>query len=501
MSNHVDLDHFLANNIALTPAERVKMKAILAESYSYAGHLASRITTLRMELERTHREHRRVSANIHKATLVLAPARALPAEILSEIFFWVAMDGEPQRRHRPRGPPPWRLGLVCRYWRNIALALPVLWSRFSVGGHETRARPPSDRQQHAFVAQAEQLARSGRSPLFVSFTWSKDSVDTTISLMGMLMEHSGRWKEFAFYAIHDVDTFFAFLRPISGRLSTVENLRCSCYHPLNSPVDLFSDVPRLAELDFMVERNDIEMPWHRVTKCYMEGLLEEHLPSLELAHNLVELFLNVQPPDFLDPEPDTITLPRLRTLFVLETVVLRFFTTPELQRLHLTSGDLDLAAEFFKRSQCQLDILALSEEERREEGMIISEFVDLLRYMPRLKVLIITGQTRLSEHPEGNRSYDHDLNSLFTAMKIDGPESSALVPQLSTFFFGLDQNVFMDQTFQTMICSRRGPLTRVVVEMTSKEYFSVGDWEGADPTIEWMEYSEIQDVQYSYFYR
>ncbi|KAJ7608225.1 hypothetical protein FB45DRAFT_690462, partial [Roridomyces roridus] len=60
--------------------------------------------------------------SIRKHSAILSAVRRMPPELWNEIF-----------KSASFAAPPWSLGLVCRSWRNVALANPYLWSYINAG--------------------------------------------------------------------------------------------------------------------------------------------------------------------------------------------------------------------------------------------------------------------------------------------------------------------------------------------------------------------------------
>lgn len=77
----------------------------------------AKLSVLRIMTERLLQDRKR-------ALQASAPIKRLPPELLSRMFELAA------REHQNL---PWRISLVCRSWREVALATPSLWSNISIG--------------------------------------------------------------------------------------------------------------------------------------------------------------------------------------------------------------------------------------------------------------------------------------------------------------------------------------------------------------------------------
>ncbi|KAL1744073.1 hypothetical protein HDZ31DRAFT_39526, partial [Schizophyllum fasciatum] len=63
------------------------------------------------------------------------PISSIPSELLAEIFFYCSLPelkNRPGLHHAYLGGGPVAASQVCRYWRQIAYAHPVLWSHIYV---------------------------------------------------------------------------------------------------------------------------------------------------------------------------------------------------------------------------------------------------------------------------------------------------------------------------------------------------------------------------------
>ncbi|KAJ7056928.1 hypothetical protein C8F01DRAFT_1372254 [Mycena amicta] len=486
------LGHFLATNVAPVDMERTSLQNILEDRRSRTTGLVSQIAAVQLELQRLVQQQRETDEQISQLTTVLAPVRRIPNEILCEIFLWAA------KHHGDLAP--WRLGHISSHWRAVALSFPPLWSSFAV--HDRCADRPNVRKARL----AAQLTRSANAPLSIRLWWTEQSEETEASLIRTLVSQSPRWRKLMVCPSGDADAFFSLLQPVKWRLGKLEKLHCQLYSRLRKSVDIFLHLPNLQHLNFMVQHNNLRLSWDQVVYCYMEGLLCEHLENLGEAHNLVDLHLNVDHEGLI--HGSMVTLPNLRRLYIIRTEGLSHFTAPKLEGLNASTQELDFIPPFLQRSNCQLSVLVLFEEDETEITM--PELISVLRCVPSLSTLLILGRARL---PGGFRfpgdcPHIHDLHVLFTAMTLSGSLSD-LLPRLSTLFFGLEQNPFAGDAFLTMVRSRllaHNPhrLTRVVVEDTSEPFLDDEDLNELTRQglrFEWMDFGAISEVEESYFPR
>lgn len=114
------LAELISSNVPPSALELERARALLTDSRSHAALLRLQISELESELSTATKQ-------IELYNQILSPIRRLPAEILTEIFLWLA-------------PTPGRhasnehlvLCAICRSWREIALGISQLWNTLSI---------------------------------------------------------------------------------------------------------------------------------------------------------------------------------------------------------------------------------------------------------------------------------------------------------------------------------------------------------------------------------
>ncbi|KAF6745357.1 hypothetical protein DFP72DRAFT_1077512 [Ephemerocybe angulata] len=196
----------------------------------YRRKLAHRIQDLEREL-----------AMLRSCQNAVIPAYRLPAKILSEIFpYNLAMDFEHPFDQglyvykKSRSMSWLRVASVCRYWREVALACPTLWSSIVM--------------EHPYTTQT-MLARS-----------------KTSSISAYYQNSSGQ---------SDPDPAFEALSPHIGRLHSLQIfLRREC-PSIRAAVEAWpSPTPTLTRLELGVSKPGITSP-------LPEGILSRVLPSVQ----------------------------------------------------------------------------------------------------------------------------------------------------------------------------------------------------------------------------
>nr|GAT52872.1 predicted protein [Mycena chlorophos] len=454
----LELNHLLSTNAAPAESECISLRTFIEERQEYAEALKSRANALRFELERTAREELDVAADIRKATMALGPIRRLPPEIICEIFYWAAKY---RRKSYTRDLAPWWLGQISSRWRKIALSFPRLWSKFRVDGEDELLKRSPELMKERISTQ---LARSGNALLSLELSFYQafhgKLLESAAPAMSLLVSRSAQWRKLSFTALKQTEAFLTLIQPVKGRLPQLKKLSCHFYSRLNDDLDLdiFLDAPQLSQLSLSTRHNQLRFPWMTIRECYLEGNLDEFLPSLAETHVLAELHLNTHCSVLELPHSMMVRLPSLQRLRAIQTIELSVLTAPNLEHLNTSTKDLHHLSSFLQRSACPLSLLGLEEENGHK--IKISHLVQGLGYVPSLNLLAMfprlrdwTGERFLDDEPR-----IHDVRPLFAALKLSAEVGAAdLVPRLSTFIFGFEQNPFVHEEFLVMVSSRLKP--------------------------------------------
>ncbi|KAF7352462.1 F-box domain-containing protein [Mycena venus] len=300
------------------------------------------------------------------------PVLTLPNEIMSEIF-----KHFPSRYPPLTGPlSPTHLTRICRKWREIALATPVLWSALSLYiSHLSTVEEVHERSD-------VWLKRSGSCPLTIFITSFRRHVGC--EMFPGIVAHRTRWEHLKLY-VCGLD-----LSTIDGPMPLLRHLDVELLE--KSPTVLaFHDVPllRTVILDHYACAS-VTLPWVQLTSLVLTDVGPSQCsPILQQTTNLVhcELEIGVEDDD-LDvaylPDRD-ITLPYLDSLVLTnpdgETVhvFLNSFVVPGLRRLTLEeeflgSSPIKSLARFISKSSCVLQEVHITGERRVHEDSYILAF-------------------------------------------------------------------------------------------------------------------------------
>lgn len=120
------LEAQFAPSIAMVKAEITKLiereeaKITLLDKERSVREESLREAT-RQKVQNLEKERAELDKEIGNDKGFIAPIRRLPSELLSEIFIWSEINGN-----------PWPITKVCRSWRSVALRTPQLWSHIAI---------------------------------------------------------------------------------------------------------------------------------------------------------------------------------------------------------------------------------------------------------------------------------------------------------------------------------------------------------------------------------
>ncbi|KAF5328781.1 hypothetical protein D9619_011546 [Psilocybe cf. subviscida] len=259
----------------------------------------------------------------------------IPPEILTQIFQWIYLVAV----NNPRGQPVdgkhvrrlcWPVSQVCKYWRDVALAAPFLWTYLPTINLDDDELP-SPNQQFEFLKAL--IPRTRNHTLHISAVGATETdFDKCLEVVDYITEYSERWESLSVRASPDyLEEYFG---DISGRLPRLEMLTLALLDGDGAELTLFEDAPNLKFVHITGQPAGF-------LNLDTQALLHLYDDTAILTHNL-------QP---------THGFPQLRTLEVFDTgdgfdysqlsydedVVL----FPALRTLHYTSSDDFPGGEFF----------------------------------------------------------------------------------------------------------------------------------------------------------
>ncbi|KAJ6564526.1 hypothetical protein B0H19DRAFT_1374817 [Mycena capillaripes] len=219
---------------------------------------------------------------------VLAPIRRIPTEILCAIFDRTLPHTRRLSAIRiPTGP--WRLALVCKHWRECALAHGQIWSSIHIDG--SIAVPENVTQSYirslisdAYPSDAlqTQILRAANVPLQLIIHWPFD-VDSVhlIKLLSVVVLHGNRWTtaDLIWYPFLDITVPWGQLTRLSAKL------------PRRSLFEILRQAPNLVEcqLETLDVGDTQPVVLHRLHRMYLKT--PRFIECIE-APNLRHLFID-----------------------------------------------------------------------------------------------------------------------------------------------------------------------------------------------------------------
>lgn len=348
------------------------------------------------EIERTEeilRKLRLERQELHDYMLphhaVFAPIRAVPNEILREIFVHACEENDLTLQSLP---PAMTIMRVCSHWYTLALSTKHMWSRFSV-------RLPSRKSSIEDILLLY-LDRSKDAPLRFHMEITDGRVTARNILLEKLAVHSHRW----IYASFNVPSkLYPNLLPVKGRLPKLTTLGISRG---NHDTAMFEDVPNLRTIVCHGFPNaNLTIPWDQITsvvfsRCWI-GMASQTLSFCpNLTHVEFSSCFRFQKDE--DPERYQVNLTSMLITsaengdvwkangLTLLRGLLHGLTCPELEildiRLHgPRAWSQPHVVAFLRRSECKLATLRL-----KNVVLTDSNLKEILNLCPTLTTLVVT---------------------------------------------------------------------------------------------------------------
>lgn len=204
---------------------------------------------------------------------------ALPSEIILELFHCVATS-----HYHWTGP--WKLGLVCHRWREVALSCSKLWSCICVSYVSLSGIADP------IPMVAEWIRRSGDHPLDIIHCVLPPSVDIGRICFTSLLHHSKRWR--SLLLLLPSQGWSTIFNNMEGRFPNLEFLTLFQYPPCIDQwaFEAFRDAPSLWNVHLDIQpRFSINLPWQKLTRMRLRLNDPQHLENV-CASSLEELVIS-----------------------------------------------------------------------------------------------------------------------------------------------------------------------------------------------------------------
>lgn len=239
----------------------------------------SRVASIRMPVNLPQSP----AKNFLAAPVTHSPARAIPTELLQEIFGHCRVGWE-DRLDRRRGSlrlhaEPWNISQVSRRWRNVVLGTPELWSSVRVCYSDFEEQP-----HDAVLYRLElQLQRSKSQTLSVSVVTSKHcELPETVHfrIRSQLVAYASQWAElYLLDETHTLHPLFHPLLPEVYRMSALNHVDLQTAAEESIKAFAFEDVTNLRHVDVQFVNHcqfngtfRISIPWGRVATCALRAV-------------------------------------------------------------------------------------------------------------------------------------------------------------------------------------------------------------------------------------
>ncbi|KIM45627.1 hypothetical protein M413DRAFT_442284 [Hebeloma cylindrosporum] len=237
--------HLLRSNTPPTEQEEALVRAAIADAEVECRRLEEKLierlaagTASRGWETVTRHKIGRADRFIHQHQSVLSPLRRLPMEILQTIFMEVDPTMRVHTRWRQTSDIPWKLGQVCRIWRESALSLSLLWKYLPL----VQLKKSTSHTRIQLACLSELIRRSGAAPLDI-YIIAPNYDRSTHPVIDLLSKHSERWHT---VSIESTPTTILGFAAIKGRLPSLKVLTLHTRHHTAMPaIEMFEVAPQL----------------------------------------------------------------------------------------------------------------------------------------------------------------------------------------------------------------------------------------------------------------
>ena len=335
---------------------------------------------------------------------------------------------DPRRRRAPL-----LLCQVCRYWRKVALSLPLLWCSLSGTGPFT--------PHPAFIELW--LTRSRGLPLSLSLAAPVELDDTpkyhahASKMFDLFSNEIYRWRTIAF-TLND-NLARQFIATVDSKAEILEELELAFEEPSSTTAEVSALLPSLPKLRHLAWHGKLSamslrnVPFYRLTHIYMASpnsaqdvvrCLLQCTAALEIQWDCVNCWDSPSVCGLLQT-----TLLHLRSLHLEGTGdlahILSRLTLPSLKYLCLATRsktrDHRLLEDFFDRSSCPLQRFIFKDGCLDQESIVNYLTIPFLEAIPDIRVYLegISKHNVLREMQEVKDSQD---TPTFHRLQISYPE-------------------------------------------------------------------------------
>ncbi|KAK7064936.1 hypothetical protein R3P38DRAFT_2827116 [Favolaschia claudopus] len=313
-----------------------EIKARIAASKERIARIESQIRDLECTREREY-------GVLAALTLMMAPVRNLPDELLTNIFRCAIGDSGGAYRVRS----VLDVSQVCKLWRKLTLRNPDLWTTQLPIESKTSADKLFSAEYVAITKEYQERS----APLPIAFDLTRaHGKKIPPALADVLLSAAPRWHELSVAGHHSMVQAIVALPPDTFR----ELLSAQLHMPLCEPLDMLSSsafvsAPRLREITLTFSDPDSRglvplMPWPQLTRLTLHGLAFHYtLRIIVQCTHIEEVSIETLPDDDGSdiPAPKVTTLSQLRQLDITLSArhvepCFRQLTLPKLETLEIS---------------------------------------------------------------------------------------------------------------------------------------------------------------------
>ncbi|KAJ7218749.1 hypothetical protein C8J57DRAFT_1732202 [Mycena rebaudengoi] len=353
MQSKSTLESLLISNDPAPDAEIPVICDIIADEQSRLLDLDTQISALQKILKPLVDERNATADRILRHQSVFSVTRRVPPEILGEIFLLTLPSQKDVMSDEAScvDSSPWLVGRICSRWREIALALPELWTTVSINGYDGPNAHPSLLLRWVKML----LHRSANQLLHIYLASPSYGFDISPEVLEILADSSPRWET--------VQTASEWFHP-NGHMDRIKG-RLDRLKSLSFPYDfaqgeLFAEAPQLRRLE-LPKGFAGDFPWAQLT--YFESSFDTMsafnriLPQLI---NVVECDITGWLEGYLSITHDIVALPVLQKLYLAGRLPLPpSLTAPRLREVGLSSANLSTLPHVISRSGCDLQSVTI----------------------------------------------------------------------------------------------------------------------------------------------
>ena len=293
------VQHLLSKTARRSPSqtEEVQIRETISQAESRINRIDVTTAKIQLLLSNLAEQRARIQAYRDQHKVLVAPVWLIPPEILSYIFVLCLSQRPPNEMKRSSLKGSLLLARVNRFWRQVALSTPQLWSTIfidskSLGGSGASYQAAAAASSSTLCMPKVCLERSGACPLSITVF----SQEFNLDILDFVIPLSDRWRRIS---LNTNISMLQSLFPIQGKLRRLEHLeiRSTQWTEVPAPalglLSFFSEAPRLK---YVMVSNAFQstfeiLPLQQLTTWDSPIRVSDFPQIFQLAPNLEECFL------------------------------------------------------------------------------------------------------------------------------------------------------------------------------------------------------------------